>query len=140
MTRAEDRVSGSASSNTETAADSSAARVLAGQDGIKEWQEDVYRSMHQHPELSNQEVHTAATAADALREAGYDVHEKIGTTGVVGILKNGDGPTVLVRADMDALPMQEETGLPYASSDRQTDSSGQVVPVAHSCGHDVHVA
>ena len=97
MARAEDRVSHSASSTTETAADSSAARVLAGQEGIKAWQEDVYRTMHQHPELSNQEVHTAATAADALRKAGYEVHEKIGTTGVVGILKNGNGPTVLMR-------------------------------------------
>jgi hippurate hydrolase len=114
--------------------------VLAGQEGIKAWQEDVYRTMHQHPELSNQEVHTAATAADALRKAGYEVHEKIGTTGVVGILKNGNGPTVLVRADMDALPMKEQTGLPYASTDHQTDSSGRVVPVAHACGHDVHVA
>jgi amidohydrolase len=140
MAKAEDRAAGSASSNMETAADSSAARVLAGQDGVKDWQEDVYRTLHQHPELSNQEVHTAAMVADALRKAGYEVHEKIGTTGVVGILKNGDGPTVLVRADMDALPMKEETGLPYASTDHQTDSSGQVVPVAHACGHDVHVA
>src|ERR687886_1179686 len=140
MTRAEDRVSHSASSTTETAADSSAARVLAGQEGIKAWQEDIYRTMHQHPELSNQEVHTAATAADALRKAGYEVHEKIDTTGVIGILKNGNGPTVLARADMDALPMKEETGLPYASTDHQTDTSGQVVPVAHACGHDVHVA
>ena len=71
---------------------------------------------------------------------GYEVHEKIGTTGVVGMLRNGDGPTVLMRADMDALPMKEETGLPYASTDHQTDSSGQDVPVAHACGHDVHVA
>jgi hippurate hydrolase len=116
------------------------ARVLAGQDGIKAWQEDTYRVLHQHPELPDQEVRTAATAADALREAGYEVHEQIGTTGVVGTLKNGDGPTVLVRADMDALPMKEETGLPYASTERQTDSAGQVVSVAHACGHDVHVA
>ncbi len=140
MARTEDRVSGSASSNAETAADSSAARVLAGQDRIRSWQEDVYRTLHQHPELSHQEVNTAAMAARALREDGYEVHEKIGTTGVVGILRNGDGPTVLMRADMDALPMKEETGLPYASTDHQTDGSGQVVPVAHSCGHDVHVA
>jgi hippurate hydrolase len=116
------------------------ARVLAEQDGIRQWQEEVYRDLHRHPELSDQEVRTAATAADALRTAGYEVHEKIGTTGVVGILRNGDGPTVLVRADMDALPMQEETGLPYASAVYQTDSSGQSVPVAHACGHDVHVA
>jgi len=115
------------------------ARVLAGQYGIKEWQEDAYRALHQHPELSDQEVRTAATAADALRTAGYEVHEQIGTTGVVGTLVNGDGPIVLVRADMDALPMKEETGLPYASTDHQTDGSGQSVPVAHACGHDVHV-
>jgi hippurate hydrolase len=140
MTRAEGRVTGSASNNTETAANSSPARVLAGQDAIKDWQEDVYHRLHQHPELSDQEVNTAATAASALREAGYEVHDKIGTTGVVGILINGNGPTVLVRADMDALPMKEETGLAYASTDQQTDASGHAVPVAHSCGHDVHVA
>src|SRR6185437_6926573 len=65
---------------------------------------------------------------------------KIGTTGIVGILNNGNGPTVLVRADMDALPRKEETGLAYASTDKQTDTSGHAVPVAHACGHDVHVA
>ncbi|MBV9546536.1 MAG: amidohydrolase [Chloroflexi bacterium] len=96
--------------------------------------------MHQHPELSNEEQHTAATAAETLRKARYEVHDKIGTTGVVGILENGNGPTVLVRADMDALPIKEDTGLPYASTDQQPDRSGRVVPVAHSCGHDVHVA
>ncbi len=79
MARAEDPASGSASSKTETAAGSSAARLLAGQDGMKQWQEDVYRTLHQHPELSNQELNTAATAAGALREAGYQVHDKIGT-------------------------------------------------------------
>lgn len=115
-------------------------QVLAGQSAIREWQEEIYRRFHRHPELSNQEVRTAAAAADALRSAGYEVHDKVGTTGVVGILRNGDGPTVLMRADMDALPMKEETGLPYASTDRHTDSTGQDVPVAHSCGHDVHVA
>jgi hippurate hydrolase len=114
--------------------------VLAGQERIRSWQEDTYRALHRHPELSDQEMRTAATAAAALREAGYEVHEKIGTTGVVGMLRNGDGPTVLVRADMDALPMKEDTGLPYASTDQQPDGSGQAVPVAHACGHDVHVA
>jgi hippurate hydrolase len=114
--------------------------VLAGQAGIKAWLEDVYLTLHQHPELSNQETKTATMAATALREAGYEVREGIGTTGVVGVLRNGDGPAVLVRADMDALPMKEETGLPYASTDHQTDGVGHVVPVAHTCGHDVHVA
>jgi hippurate hydrolase len=99
----------------------------------------VYRQIHQHPELGNQEVKTAALAADTLQKAGYDVREKIGTTGVVGVLKNGNGPVVLMRADMDALPVQEQTGLPYASKDHAHDASGDV-PVAHACGHDVHVA
>ncbi len=143
MARKQDRATGLASRPTDGAtdgADVSLKRVLAGQDAIREWQEDVYRQFHQHPELSNQEVHTAAIAADTLRKAGSEVHDQVGTTGVVGILRNGDGPTVLMRADMDALPMKEETGLPYASTDHQTDSAGQAVPVAHSCGHDVHVA
>lgn len=118
----------------------SAAAVLSAYDAIREWQEDVYRSLHEHPELADQELMTAAAAAQALREAGYAVHERIGTTGVVGILHNGDGPTVLVRADMDGLPMKEESGLPYASTDTQTDSGGEPLPVAHSCGHDAHVA
>ena len=126
MARSKDQGSGSPARATETATDS-VARVLAGQDGIRGWQEDAYRAFHQHPELPDQEVRTAATAAAALRNAGYEVHEGIGTTGVVGVLKNGDGPTVLVRADMDALPMKEETGLPYASTDHQTDGSGQAV-------------
>jgi hippurate hydrolase len=139
MAQLKDPGSRSPSSGTGRASDS-AARVLAGQDGIREWQENVYRTLHPHPELSDQQVNTAATAAGALREAGYEVHDKLGTTGVVGMLRNGDGPAVLVRADMDALPMKEETGLPYASTDHQTDSAGQSVPVAHACGHDVHVA
>jgi amidohydrolase len=140
MVKAEGEQADPATKKTATATDSVAASVLAGQEGIKDWQEDVYRIIHHHPELGNQEVKTAATAADSLREDGYEVHDKVGTTGVVGILKNGDGPTVLMRADMDGLPMKEETGLPYASTEHETDSSGQVVPVAHSCGHDVHVA
>jgi metal-dependent amidase/aminoacylase/carboxypeptidase family protein len=119
VTTAKERISSSASSRALTATDSSAGRILAGQDGIKQWQEEVYRAMHQHPELSNQEQQTAATAADTLRKAGYEVNEKIGTTGVVGILKNGNGPAVLVSADMDALPIKEDTGLPYASTEQQ---------------------
>ena len=122
-------------------ADSSVTRVLSGQDQIKDWQEEpTARSTSIRSSLTRRS-NTAAMAADALREAGYEVHERIGTTGVVGILRNGDGPTVLVRADMDALPMKEETGLPYASTSRADRcGSGQVVPVAHACGHDVHVA
>jgi hippurate hydrolase len=120
--------------------DSPVGQVLAGQATMQRWQADVYRTLHEHPELADQEVTTAALAADALRTAGYDVHDKVGTTGVVGILRNGDGPVVLMRADMDGLPMREDTGLPYASTQHQTDLKGDVVPVAHACGHDVHVA
>ncbi|MCU1408707.1 MAG: amidohydrolase [Microbacteriaceae bacterium] len=115
-------------------------RVLAAQPGIKDWQDDFYRTLHQHPELGHQEVETAVAVAEALRSYGYDVHEKIGTTGVVGILKNGDGPVVLMRADMDALPIAEATGLPYASTVHATDGDGNDVPVMHACGHDAHVA
>jgi len=117
-----------------------ASLVLSGQDGFATWQADLYRAFHRHPELGNQEVGTAATVDRLLTGFGFDVREKIGTTGVVGILKNGDGPTVLMRADMDALPMAEETGLPYASTDTAADDAGNTVPVAHACGHDVHVA
>ncbi|MGA5298951.1 amidohydrolase [Nucisporomicrobium flavum] len=109
--------------------------MLAGLDGLRAEQEEFYRSLHEHPELSHQEHRTAAAVADGLRRAGYDVREGVGGTGVVGVLGNGDGPSVLLRADMDALPVREATGLPYAS----TATSGEV-PVMHACGHDVHVA
>jgi hippurate hydrolase len=90
--------------------------------------EGVYTDIHAHPELSMQETRTARLAGDRLRGAGYDVAEGIGNTGVVGLLRNGDGPTVMLRADMDALPVREQTGLPYAST--QVDAS-------HDSGVDV---
>lgn len=93
--------------------------------------DDLYRDLHAHPELSFEETRTAAIAAAELRAAGFEVIEGIGVTGVVGVLRNGDGPTVLLRADMDALPVREDTGLAYAST---------VSGVMHACGHDVHVA
>ena len=86
-----------------------------------------------------QETRTAGLAADRLRAAGYEVTTGVGKTGVVGLLRNGDGPTVMLRADMDALPVQEATGLPYASKATVTDREGKTVPVAHMCGHDMHV-
>jgi len=116
------------------------AVVLAGQRDIRAWQEDLYMDIHRHPELGNQEVRTASIAAKELRSFGFEVLENIGTTGVVGILRNGEGPTVLVRADMDALPVAEETGVDYASKDTAPDDTGTEVPVSHACGHDVHVA
>jgi len=102
--------------------------------------ERVYTDIHAHPELSMQETRTARVAADRLRGAGYEVTEGVGNTGVVGLLHNGDGPTVMLRADMDALPVREQTGLPYASTQTVTDSTGKTVPVMHACGHDMHVA
>jgi len=101
--------------------------------------EALYKDIHSHPELSMQETRTAGIAADHLRASGFAVTTGVGKTGVVGILRNGDGPTVMLRADMDALPIKEATGLPYASSVTATDPGGKTTPVAHSCGHDMHV-
>src|SRR6476660_6985269 len=88
---------------------------------------DLYRDVHSHPELSMQETRTAGLAADRLRAAGYEVTTAVGRTGVVGLLRNGEGPTVMLRADMDALPVQEATGLPYASKATATDREGKTV-------------
>ena len=100
--------------------------------------ESVYKDIHSHPELSMQEKRTAGIAADRLRSAGYEVATGVGKTGVVGVLHNGDGPAIMLRADMDALPVREATGLPYASN-ITADESGKSVPVMHACGHDMHV-
>ena len=113
--------------------------VLADLQTTSAWQEQVYKDLHAHPELSFQETRTAALAASKLKEFGYKVHEQIGRTGVVGVLRNGEGQTVLARADMDALPVREKTGLPYASTLIATDNAGNTVNVAHACGHDAHV-
>lgn len=100
---------------------------------------DVYRDLHAHPELSFAERRTAGIAAGWLAEQGCAVAEGVGGTGVVGVLDRGPGPVVLLRADMDALPVREETGLPYASHARGVDPDGRDVPVMHACGHDLHV-
>lgn len=120
-------------------APSAAHSVLQRLPDVRPWQEDLYRDIHQHPELSHQEQRTAELAAERLLGSGFQVRSGVGGTGVVGVLRNGGGPTVLLRADMDALPVHEETGLPYASSVYATDSAGRQVPVMHACGHDVHV-
>ena len=101
--------------------------------------EALYKDVHSHPELSMQETRTAGLAANCLRDAGYDVTTGVGKTGIVGLLRNGEGPTVMLRADMDALPVEEATGLPYASKTTVTDREGKSVPVSHMCGHDMHV-
>ena len=115
------------------------SQVMTAVDEVRGWQEDLYRDLHQHPELSHLEHRTAAAVADRLGRAGFEVYTGVGGTGVVGILRNGDGPTVLLRADMDALPVKEDTGLPYASTAVATPATGgDAVPVAHACGHDMH--
>ena len=101
--------------------------------------EALYKDVHAHPELSMQETRTSALAADHLRAAGFEVTTGVGKTGVVGLLRNGEGPTVMLRADMDALPVEEATGLPYASRVTAKDRDGNTVPVSHMCGHDMHV-
>ena len=113
--------------------------VLANMGTLLPDLESLYKDIHSHPELSMQENRTAGIAAEHLRSAGYDVATGIGKTGVVGILKNGDGPTIMLRADMDALPVREATGLPYASNVTAADREGKTVPVMHACGHDMHV-
>jgi hippurate hydrolase len=118
---------------------SSSETVLANLDGLLPELETIYKDIHSHPELSMQEERTAGVAAERLRAAGYEVTTGVGKTGVVGLLRNGEGSTVMLRADMDALPVREATGLPYASKVTATDSAGKTVPVMHACGHDMHV-
>src|SRR6478752_371588 len=99
----------------------------------------LYRDLHAHPELSFSEHRTAGIVAEQLTALGLEVHAGIATTGVAGVLRNGEGPTVLLRADMDALPVRELTGLPWASTETVVDAEGNAVPVMHACGHDIHI-
>ncbi len=100
---------------------------------------DLYKHLHSHPELSFKEVKTSERIAEELRKAGAEVTTCVGKTGVVGVLKNGQGPTVLVRTDLDALPIVEQTGLAFASTVTTTDDEGKSVGVMHACGHDIHM-
>ena len=118
---------------------SQSASIRRGLDALLPALESIYKDIHSHPELSMQEVRTSQMAADQLRSAGYEVTTGIGKTGVVGLLRNGDGPTIMLRADMDALPVKEATGLPYASKATSSDRDGKTLPVMHACGHDMHV-
>lgn len=114
-------------------------QALQGLDALYPDLDALYRNLHQSPELSGQEEKTAAKMAERLRALGYEVTQKVGGHGVVAILRNGKGPTVMVRAEMDALPVEEKTGLPYASKVQAKDPAGRTVPVMHACGHDVHM-
>jgi amidohydrolase len=117
------------------------ARELRAEiDAVYPQAESLYFDLHRHPELSLHEERTAATLAAALRALGYEVTEGVGHTGVVGVLKNGNGPVVLLRTELDALPVVERTGLPYASTVRTLDDHGAEVGVMHACGHDAHMA
>ncbi|MFJ7566197.1 M20 family metallopeptidase [Herminiimonas sp. NPDC097707] len=118
----------------------SAAAILGKMELLLPDLEALYKDVHAHPELSMQETRTAGIAANSLKKAGYEVTTGVGKTGVVGLLRNGEGPTVMLRADMDALPIAENTGLAYASEITATDGEGNTVPVGHMCGHDMHVA
>jgi amidohydrolase len=100
----------------------------------------LYLDLHQNPELSSHETQTAAKLATRLRNLGFDVTEHVGGTGVVAILKNGAGPAVMLRTELDALPVEEKTGLAYASKVHAKDDAGHDVPVMHACGHDLHMA
>src|SRR5882762_8365983 len=99
----------------------------------------LYKDIHAHPELAFQEEKTAAKLAAEMRAIGFEVTEKVGKTGLVALYKNGDGPTIMVRTDLDALPMEEKTGLPYASRDKTIWQERETF-VTHSCGHDIHMA
>jgi amidohydrolase len=114
--------------------------ILAGYEALRPAQEAFYQDLHHHPELSHQEHRTAQRVAGQLRSDGFTVQTGIGGTGVTGVLANGSGPAVLLRCELDALPLREATGAPYASTDTATDASGHQVPVDHACGHDLHMA
>jgi len=113
--------------------------IIAGLADMQTELAEFYKDLHRHPELSMQEQRTSMRAAERLRAEGYTVTTGVGRTGVVGILDNGVGPTVMVRADIDALPVREQTGLEYASTATGVDLDGEPVHVMHACGHDMHV-
>ena len=113
---------------------------LSGLDAIYPSIDSLYIDLHRNPELSLQEEKTAAKLAERLRAAGYQVTEHVGGNGVIGVLHNGAGPTVMLRTDMDALPIKEQTGLAYASTVTVKKETGESVPVMHACGHDIHMA
>ena len=114
--------------------------VLAEADAVYPQSEVLYFDLHRNPELSSHETRTATKLAAGLRELGYEVTTGVGGTGIVGVLKNGAGPVVMLRTELDALPVEEKTGLPYASTVRAKDDGGAEVGVMHACGHDVHMA
>src|SRR5712664_4986761 len=114
--------------------------AFAGIDAIYPELDALYLDLHQNPELSGHEEKTAAKLADRLRRLGYEVTTGVGGHGIVALMRNGNGPTVMLLADMDALPIQEKTELPYARKITAPGPTGTLVPVMHACGHDVHMS
>src|SRR5215472_17300870 len=121
-------------------ASAASSLAVSGLDSIYPQLDALYLALHKNPELSGQETKTAAKLAERLRKLGYEVTTGVGGNGVVGVLRNGNGPTVLLRTELDALPVEEKTSLPYASKVTAKDRTGKTVPVMHACGHDVHMA
>src|SRR5688500_17664646 len=99
----------------------------------------LYEDLHRNPELAFQETRTAATLAARLKTLGYEVTTGVGRTGIVALLRNGQGPTAMLRTELDALPVEEKTGAPFASKTMAKNAAGQAVPVMHACGHDLHM-
>jgi amidohydrolase len=131
---------GTSSTRAATATTTAVDEILSAYPDLQAVQEAFYKDLHAHPELSHHEHRTAQRVARELEKCGAAVQTGIGGTGVVGLLANGDGPTVLLRAELDALPIAEDTGVDYASTVTTTGADGQQVPVAHACGHDLHMA
>jgi amidohydrolase len=131
---------GTSSTRADTATTDAVDEILSAYPDLQAVQEAFYKDLHAHPELSHHEHRTAQRVARELEKCGAAVQTGIGGTGVVGLLANGDGPTVLLRAELDALPIAEDTGVDYASTVTTTGADGQQVPVAHACGHDLHMA
>ena len=125
-----------AEAHAEAGEDELRAAVMEDMPGLIE----LYQDLHANPELSFQEFETAAKLAARIREMGFDVTEGVGQTGVVAVMRNGEGPTVMLRADMDGLPVIEQTGLPYASTRTAIPATGVETGVMHACGHDTHMA
>jgi len=100
----------------------------------------LYTHLHSHPELSFHEQKTAERLAKELRETGFEVTEGIGGYGLVALMRNGEGPTVMIRTDMDALPVKEKTALPYAGTQYHQEKNDQPIPIMHACGHDIHMS
>ena len=119
-------------------ASTASAEISVG-DAELDYMEELYLHFHRNPELSLYEFETAARMAEEFAAAGYEVTPEVGGTGVVGVLRNGEGPTVMLRGDMDGLPVKELTRVPYASTALAVDEQGRRVPVMHACGHDIHI-